>query len=53
MKAVYTHELVANQIESGLTTPILRSMGESRTSVNYFMNVDEDFISDVLSCYNG
>jgi len=28
-------------------------MGKSRTEVNYFMNVDSDFITDVLSCYNG
>jgi hypothetical protein len=27
--------------------------GLSRTEVNYYMSIDEDFISDVLSCYKG
>ena len=31
---------------------VLRNLGENRQSVNYFLNVDEDFISDVLGCYN-
>ena len=30
---------------------VLREDGNSRTQVGYYMNVDEDFISDVLSCY--
>ena len=30
---------------------VLREDGNSNTQVNYFLNVDEDFISDVLSCY--
>jgi len=56
------NEIVASQIKSGLTNELqiigeigkgLRSMGKSHTEVNYFMNVDEDFLSDVLSCYNG
>jgi len=59
---IYTYEIVASQIKSGLTNElqiiceigkVLRSMGKSRTEVNYFMNVDSDFITDVLSCYNG
>jgi len=31
---------------------VLREDGNSRIEVNYYMNVDEDFISDVLGCYN-
>ena len=30
----------------------LREDGNSRTQVRYYMSVDEDFIPDVLSCYN-
>ena len=30
---------------------VLRELGNSRIEVNYYMNVDEDFISDVLGCY--
>ena len=36
----------------GLIGQVLRDQGENHQSVNYFMNVDEDFISDVLGCYN-
>jgi len=32
---------------------VLRELGKSRTEVNYYMSIDEDFISDVLSCYRG
>ena len=33
---------------------VLRDVeGLSRTEVNYHMSIDEDFISDVLSCYKG
>jgi hypothetical protein len=31
---------------------VLREDGNSNTQVNYYLNVDEDFISDVLGCYN-
>ena len=31
---------------------VLHEDGNSRTQVGYYMNVDEDFIPDVLSCYN-
>ena len=57
-----THELVASRIEKGLTSElevigkignILRDMGKNHTQVNYLLNVDEDFITDVLSCYKG
>jgi hypothetical protein len=32
---------------------VLRESGLSRTEVNYYMSIDEDFIPDVLSCYKG
>ena len=59
---IHINEIVASQIQSGLTNElqiiceigkVLRSMGKSPVEVNYFMSVDEDFITDVLSCYNG
>jgi hypothetical protein len=31
---------------------VLREDGNTNTQVSYFLNVDEDFIPDVLSCYN-
>ena len=55
-----THEMVASKIEKGLTIEleiigkignILRGMGKNNTQVNYLMNVDDDFITDVLGCY--
>ncbi len=55
-----THEMVASKIESGLTNElqiickvgnILRDMGKSNTQINYLMNIDEDFLSEVVSCY--
>ena len=57
-----THEMVASKIKKGLTNElriiceigtILRDMGKNHTQVNYLLNVDEDFITDVLSCYKG
>ena len=57
-----THEIVASKIKKGLTNElriiceigkILRDMGKSNTQVNYLLNVDEDFISEVLGCYKG
>ena len=57
-----THEIVASKIESGLTNElriiceigkVLRDMGKSNTQINYLMNVDSDFITDVLSAYEG
>ena len=57
-----THEMVASRIEKGLTNElriiceigtILRDMGKSNTQVNYLLNVDEDFITDVLDAYKG
>jgi len=57
-----THELVASRIEKGLTNElqiickvgnILRDMGKSNTQINFLLNVDEDFLSEVVSCYKG
>ena len=51
---------VASQMDRGLTNEtdqikeiakVLRDLGNSRREVNYYMSVDEDFISDVLGCY--
>jgi hypothetical protein len=62
-----THEMVASKIGRGsagqvLTNEIriilqigtiLRDMGKNNTQVNYLMNVDNDFITDVLDAYKG
>ena len=57
-----THEIVASRIPFGLTNEIqiicevgniLRDLGKSNTQINYLMNVDEDFLSEVVSCYKG
>ena len=59
---VTTHEMVASRIEKGLTNElrivcqigtILRDMGKNNTQINFLMNVDNDFITDVLSAYKG
>ena len=53
-------EKVAFQMDRGLTTEakqiteigrVLHVLGNSRREINYYLNVDEDFISDVLGCY--
>ena len=36
----------------GLIGQVLTNLGENPQAVNYLLNVDEDFISDVLGCYN-
>ena len=55
-----THELVASRIPFGMTNEIqiickvgniLRDMGKSNTQINFLLNVDEDFLSEVVSCY--
>jgi len=57
-----TCQIVASRLPFGLTNElqiickigkILQEMGKTHTQVNYLMNVDSDFITDVLSCYNG
>jgi len=56
----YYPETVASQMKKGLSNEIamiceigkvLRDLGNSPREVNYYMSVDEDFISDVLGCY--
>ena len=53
-------EKVASQMKKGLSNEnsqiceigrVLRDSGLSHVEVNYHMNVDEDFIPDVLSSY--
>ena len=55
-------EQVASQMKKGLSNErskiaeigrVLRDSGLATVSVNYHMNVDEDFIPDVLDCYKG
>ena len=57
IKTTHTHELVASRIPSGMTNEIqiickigniLRDLGKSNTEINFLLNVDEDFITDVL-----
>ena len=61
MKMNYT-EQVASQMKKGLSNErskiaeigrVLRDSGLAPVTVNYHMNVDEDFISDVLQAYKG
>ena len=61
MTLLNTHEIVAIKMDSGLTNEsdqiteignVLVAMGKSRTERIYLLSVDEDFIPDVLSCYN-
>ena len=56
----YYPTTIASKMKKGLTNEIrmiceigkvLRDLGNSRREVNYYMSVDEDFISDVLGCY--
>ena len=58
----YYPKAIANKMKKGLENElqkiceigkVLREDGNTRIQVNYFLNVDEDFISDVLSCYKG
>ena len=57
----YYPQIVSNNMKKGLSNEIsmiceigkvLRELGNSPREVNYYMSVDEDFISDVLGCYN-
>jgi hypothetical protein len=56
----YYPQTIASKMKKGLTNEIamiceigkvLREDGNSNTQVSYFLNVDEDFIPDVLGCY--
>jgi hypothetical protein len=55
-------QTIANQMKKGLSNErskiaeigrVLREFGESPSVVSYHMNVDEDFIPDVLQAYKG
>ena len=57
----YYPQIVSDKMTKGLTNElkqiseigkVLRDLGNSPREVNYYMSVDEDFISDVLGCYN-
>ena len=57
----YYPQIVSDNMKKGLSNEIsmiceigkvLRELGNSPREVNYYMSVDEDFISDVLGCYN-
>ena len=56
-----THEIVAIKMKDGLTKEsdqitdigrVLTEMGKSLTERIWLLSHDEDFIPDVLSCYN-
>ena len=56
-----THAIVASKMKTGLTKEsdkiaeignVLVAMGKSRTERIWLLSHDEDFIPDVLSCYN-
>lgn len=60
MKMKHTHEIVASRMKKGELNElrqiceigkVLQDMGKSNVEINHFMNVDRDFITDVLSCY--
>ena len=53
-------QTIADQMKKGLSNErskigeigrVLRDLGQPPSAVNYLLNVDEDFIPDVLSCY--
>ena len=61
ISSTYYPKIIADKMERGIENElgqiyeigkVLCKDGCSRVQVNYYMNVDEDFISDVLSCYN-
>ena len=61
MTLLNTHEIVAVKMKNGLTKEsaqiaeigqVLVAMGKSRTERIWLLSHDEDFIPDVLSCYN-
>ena len=58
---LHLNEIVAIKMQNDLTNEsdkiteigrVLTDMGKSRTERIYLLSVDEDFIPDVLSCYN-
>jgi len=61
MTLLNTHEIVAVKMKNGLTKEsaqiaeigqVLVAMGKSLTERIWLLSHDEDFIPDVLSCYN-
>ena len=61
MTMLNTHEIVAIKMQDGITKEsaqiaeigqVLVAMGKSRTERIWLLSHDEDFIPDVLSCYN-
>jgi hypothetical protein len=55
-------QIIADQMKKGLSNErskigeigrVLRDSGLASVQVNYHMNIDEDFISDVLQAYKG
>ena len=61
MKLLNTHEIVAVKMKNGLTKEsaqiaeigqVLVAMGKSLNERIWLLSHDEDFIPDVLSCYN-
>ena len=60
-KMLHLNEIVAIKMQDGLTKEseqiaeignVLVAMGKSRTERIWLLSHDEDFIPDVLSCYN-
>ena len=58
----YYPQIIADQMKKGLSNErskiaeigrVLRDSGLATVAVNYHMNVDEDFIPDVLQAYKG
>ena len=56
----YYPKIIADKMEIGIKNElqliceigkVLREDGNSRTEVNYYMSVDDDFIPDVMGCY--
>ena len=61
MTMLHLNEIVAIKMQDGLTKEseqiaeignVLVAMGKSRTERIWLLSHDEDFIPDVLSCYN-
>jgi hypothetical protein len=61
MTMLHLNEIVAIKMQDGLTNQseqiteignVLVAMGKSRTERIWLLSHDEDFIPDVLSCYN-
>ena len=61
MTMLHLNEIVAIKMQDGLTKEsdkiadigrVLVDMGKSRTERIWLLSHDEDFIPDVLSCYN-